>query len=65
MLIDEASPEVVARAIEQYEALVAIEQLTPNKTNRARNDLIRSLPHAELIAVSVELKRRGLLGGAR
>jgi hypothetical protein len=65
MLIDEADPQIVQRAIEQYEALLAIEKLTPNKTNRSRNELLRSLPAAELIAVSVELERRGLLGGTR
>jgi hypothetical protein len=63
MLINQADPKQVSAAIEQFEALVAIEKLTHTKTTRARNDLLQSLASPELVAVSLELRRRGLIGG--
>jgi hypothetical protein len=65
MLINQANPAVVSQAVEQYEALLTIEKTSATKTNRTRNALLQSLEPADLIAVSVELKRRGLLGSAK
>jgi hypothetical protein len=65
MLINQADSKVVSASVEQFEALYAIQQLTGTRTTRARNELLQSLNSADLVAVSVELKRRGLLGGAR
>ena len=65
MLVDQADPQVVARAVEQYEALVTIARTTPTMTHKTRYQLLQSLPPAELIAVSVELRRRGLIGGGK
>jgi hypothetical protein len=63
MLINSANPSTVADAVEQYEALVAVERVTATKTNKTRNALLQSLAPADLLAVSLELKRRGLLNG--
>jgi len=65
MLISQADPKKVAEAVEQFAALVAIEKLTRTKTTRTRNDLLQSLDSPDLVAVSVELQRRGLIGGTR
>jgi hypothetical protein len=65
MLIDQANSQIVNDTLEQFTALVTIERLTGTKTTRTRNQLLQSLESAELLAVSVELQRRGLLGGAR
>lgn len=65
MLIDQANTQLVQQAVEQFEALLTIERTSGTKTNRTRNQLLQSLTPADLVAVSVELKRRGLLGGAR
>jgi hypothetical protein len=65
MLIDQANPEIVRQVVEQYEALLAIEKTSATRTNKTRNQLLQSLEPAELVAVSVELRRRGLIGGAR
>jgi hypothetical protein len=61
MLIDQANPEVVREVVEQYAALVEVSRTTATATNKTRNQLLQSLGPAELIAVSVELRRRGLL----
>ena len=65
MLINQSNPQVVQKSVEQYEALLAVEKISGTKTTRTRNQLLQSLEPAELIAISVELKRRGMLGVAR
>jgi hypothetical protein len=65
MLIDQANPQVVQRVVEQFDALLTIEKTSGTKTNRTRNQVRQSLEPADLVAVSVELKRRGLIGGPR
>lgn len=65
MLIDQANPAVVRQVVEQYETLISVEQNSGTKTNKTRNQLLQSLAPADLIAVSMELKRRGLIGVAR
>ena len=65
MLIDNADPKVVRDTIEQYETLLWIERNTPNRTNKTRNQLLQHLEPADLVAVSMELRKRGLIGGAR
>jgi len=65
MLIDQANQQVVQKALEQFEGLLTIERTSGTKTNRTRNQLLQSLEPAELVAVSVELKRRGLVGGVK
>jgi hypothetical protein len=63
MLIDHANPQIVKDTLEQFEALLWIEKNTPNKTCRTRNQLLQHLGPAELVAVSMELRKRGLIGG--
>jgi hypothetical protein len=65
MLIDQANPEIVRAAVEQFAVLIYVEQTSATKTNKTRNLLLQSLAPADLLAVSMELKRRGLLGVAR
>ncbi len=65
MLIDQANQETVRQSVEQYDALLTLELTSGTKTNKTRNQLLQSLSPADLVAVSVELKRRGLLGVAR
>jgi hypothetical protein len=63
MLIDDANPKIVRDVVEQYETLLWIERNTPNRTNKTRNQLLQHLEPADLVAVSMELKKRGLIGG--
>jgi hypothetical protein len=63
MLIDDANPKTVRDVVEQYETLLWIERNTPNRTNKTRNQLLQHLEPADLVAVSMELKKRGLIGG--
>jgi hypothetical protein len=65
MLIDQANTQVVQQTVEQFEALFLIEQTSGTKTNKTRNALLQSLAPADLVAVSVELKKRGLIGRPR
>ena len=65
MLIDAANPGIVRKTLEQFESLLTLEYATGTKTNKTRNQLLQSLQPAELVAVSVELKRLGLIEVAR
>jgi len=65
MLIDNADPKVVRDTVEQFETLLWIERNTPNRTNKTRNQLLQHLEPADLVAVSMELRKRGLIGGSR
>jgi hypothetical protein len=65
MLIDEANQSTVARVIEAYTAALAVEKTTGSRTTRTRNDLLQSLNSADFLAVSVALKRLGLVGGSK
>lgn len=53
----------VMEAVEKYIALLELEKQSGTKTTRTRNEILRSLDNDELIAVSLELKKRGVLGG--
>ncbi len=50
-------------AVEQFKALLALERTTGTKTTRARNEVLRALTDADLIAVAVELRGAGLTNG--
>jgi hypothetical protein len=54
---------VVEKAVEQYTTLVELERATGTKTTRARNEILRSLNPADLIAVALTLKGAGLIYG--
>jgi len=53
----------VESAFQKYEALVAIEKATGTKTTRARNEILRALPDAELTELAVRLKGADLIYG--
>jgi hypothetical protein len=65
MLIDFADHETVEEAVAQYETLLKLQKETGTFTKRTRDALLRQLDEADLVAVAVELQRRGLIGGAR
>jgi hypothetical protein len=50
MLIDQANPEVVRAAVEQYAVLIYVEQTSGTRTNKTRNQLLQSLAPADLLA---------------
>lgn len=56
---------IVADVVEKYTALLDLEKQSGTKTTRARNEILRSLDDDDLVAVSVELKRRGVIGGGK
>ena len=65
MLIDYANRRTVEDAVSQYESLLRVQKETGTLTKRTRDALLRELDEADLVAVSVELVRRGLIGGAK
>ncbi len=50
----------ITKAVLEYRSLLELERETGTKTTRARNDVLRALPDADLIAVAVILKGNDL-----
>ena len=53
------------QAVQNHESLSILEGETGTRTTRARNAVLQSLTDADLIAVFVALRERGLIGGTR